>query len=245
MKKILILLGLLFLGLFLFLAALELPEMGNPKNPSQIYAASHYLEKGVKETGVENIVTAISFNYRGYDTFGWVVLIFTLLCSVLAILKREKNKSYSSVEVSRFKPSKIVQTVLAAFLPFLVLFAFYLILYSHVSPGGGFQGGMLLGGSMIIFVVIFGLTTAMKRMPSQLRVFLEGAAILAFALVGLVGVIFGANFLTLIIPGISTSYQLLIAKSMLILLQMGFAISGAAILISIFFSIYREEREDV
>jgi len=43
-------------------------------------------------------------------------------------------------------------------------------------------------------------------MPSQLRVFLEGAAILAFALVGLVGVIFGANFLTLIIPGISTSY---------------------------------------
>jgi multicomponent Na+:H+ antiporter subunit B len=237
-RKFLILLSLLFLGLFLFLAVLELPEMGNSKNPSQVYTADHYLREGVKETGVENIVTAISFNYRGYDTFGGVTLILTVLCSVLAILKQEKRKiSYSSIDISCFKSSIVAKTVLTALLPFVVLFAFYTILHSEILPGGGFQGGVLLGSSVIIFTVVFGSTRVMKRT----RFKFEGAAIFFFVLVGLVGMIFGANFLTLTIPGISTSYRFLMAQSMLILLQVGFAISIATIFISIFFSMYREE----
>lgn len=242
MKKILILLSLLFFGLFLFRVVVELPEIGNPDNPSQTYTASHYLKKSVKETGIKNIVTAISLNYRAYDTFGETILIFTALCSVLTIFKREKHKiNYSMIDVSRFKSSFIVQTVLIVFLPFSVLFAFYLILYGTTSVGGGLQGGILLGNSMIIFSVIFGLAKTMDRISYKFWVFFEGAAIFSFVLVGLPGIIFGSDFLNFVIPGVSAGYQLLISKAMLIFLQIGFAISSMAVLVSIFFSIYREE----
>ncbi|MBI4743495.1 MAG: hypothetical protein HY776_01500 [Actinobacteria bacterium] len=244
MRKILISLSLLFFGLFLFRTVVELPERDKPDNPSQVYTASHYLKKGVKETGIKNIVTAISLNYRAYDTFGETILIFTALCSVLTIFKREKHKiSYSMIDVSHFKSSIIVQTVLTIFLPFSVLFAFYLTLYGTNSVGGGLQGGILLGSSMIIFSIIFGSAKAMDKISYPFWVFFEGAAVFTFVLVGLAGIIFGANFLTLIIPGISASYQLLVSKVMLILLQIGFTISSMAILISIFFSMYREETQ--
>jgi len=243
MRKGLIIGALLLGGFFLLTAVAEMPRMGDPSNPPLVHVADRYIKEGAKEADAENIVTTIVLNYRGYDTMGEVTVIFTALCSVLAILKREKRKtSYSKLNLSPLKPSLIVRTVTASFIPFIILFAIYVILHGDVSPGGGFQGGTILGASLIVFAVIFGLMESIKKMPAQARVFFEGAAVLSFGLVGLIGLISGVNFLTFRIPQLSPDQRHLIAHWLLLFLEIGIGIGGAAVFTSIFFSMHREER---
>lgn len=243
MKKLLIVFSLFIIGLVLLYAVVEMPPIGNPNNPPNLHVVPRYIEKGAEEAVAENIIAAIVLNYRGYDTMGEVTVIFTALCSVLAVLGRERLKtSFSEMDTSSVKPSMIVQGVTASLIPFIMLFAIYVILHGDVSPGGGFQGGTILGAVFIVFVLVFGLAESMKKLPPDSRVLFESIAPISFILVGLTGLIFGANFLTFKLPGLSSSNQIFIAKGMLLLLGVGIGAGGGLIFTSIFFSMHREER---
>jgi len=79
----------LIIGATLAVAVAGMPAFGSSDAPAYTHVASRYLEKGVEETGVGNIVTAIVVYYRGYDTFGEVTVIFTAGAAVIALLGRE------------------------------------------------------------------------------------------------------------------------------------------------------------
>lgn len=82
----------IIIGIFLIWGVLGLPAFGDPSAVIHQYVAPRYLLNGLSETGVPNIVTSILASYRGFDTFGEVVVIFTAGVGLMALLKSEKRK---------------------------------------------------------------------------------------------------------------------------------------------------------
>ncbi|MEM9278612.1 MAG: DUF4040 domain-containing protein [Pseudomonadota bacterium] len=73
-------------GAVLVYGTLDMPNFGSADSPAQTHVAAEYLKRTPKDTGVPNVVTAILASYRGYDTFGEVVVVFTAAIGVLMLI---------------------------------------------------------------------------------------------------------------------------------------------------------------
>ena len=71
---------------------LDMPFYGDPNAPTNLHVAPLYISDSMKQTGIPNIVTSVLASYRGYDTFGEVVVIFTAGIGVLALLGHGRNR---------------------------------------------------------------------------------------------------------------------------------------------------------
>ncbi len=71
----------------------DIPGFGSPDSPAQTHVASYYIEKAHEETGVPNVVTAVLASYRGFDTLGEVVVVFTAAIAVLLLIGGRRPKS--------------------------------------------------------------------------------------------------------------------------------------------------------
>ena len=80
-------------GAALVYGSLDLPGFSDPAAPIHQHVAPRYLQEGMRETGVPNIVTAVLASYRGYDTFGEVMVVFTAGVGVIVLLRRLRRKS--------------------------------------------------------------------------------------------------------------------------------------------------------
>ena len=76
----------LITGIALIYGTHDIPAFGDPHSPAHEHIKPHYIEKGIDETGVPNIVTAVLASYRGYDTLGEVIVILqTFISSTMVI----------------------------------------------------------------------------------------------------------------------------------------------------------------
>jgi len=79
-------------GAALIYGTLDLPRVGDPGAAAHRHVAPRYIEQGPNETGIPNMVTAVLASYRGYDTLGEVVVIFTAGVGVLGLLGRGRRR---------------------------------------------------------------------------------------------------------------------------------------------------------
>lgn len=79
-------------GLALVYGTLDIPAFGDPEAPARLHVAPRYIEHGLVETGVPNLVTAVLASYRGFDTLGEVTVIFTAGIGVLLLLGRQRRR---------------------------------------------------------------------------------------------------------------------------------------------------------
>jgi multicomponent Na+:H+ antiporter subunit B len=245
-KRLAVLAALAVIGVTLLYAVGKMPPMGSRSAPDKTHVVPRYLEHGEEEAGAENIITGVILNYRGYDTMGEVSVIFSALCAVIAILDREKRgRSRSGVDASGVDTSTIVTTVVRFSLPVVLMFAVYTILHGETSPGGGFQGGAIIGASIILFTIVFGLAVSTKRIPLGARIPMESVNMLGFLSMGLIGLAFGVQFLTYILPGLGVTAAETVRKLMLEVIEVGIGIGGGIIFISIVFSMIREDRYEL
>jgi len=70
---------------------LGLPAFSDPQAPIHTHVVPRYLQQGPVETGVPNVVTAVLASYRGYDTLGETVVVFTAGIGVIALLRRRRR----------------------------------------------------------------------------------------------------------------------------------------------------------
>jgi len=96
--------------------------------------------------------------------------------------------------------SQIVEIISRKLVPFTVLFGLYLISYGHVSPGGGFQGGVVLASGMILLLLSRTRESALGFWAVNRIRWLESVAFFLFLLMGLVGVAFNVGFLGNFLP---------------------------------------------
>ena len=94
------------------------------------------------------------------------------------------------------QPGLIVRMVCRGLAPFIQLFGLYVIMHGHSSPGGGFQGGVILASSFILLAMAEGSETLLRRRFSlaALTVFMS-AGVLLYAGIGVVCLALGANYL--------------------------------------------------
>jgi multicomponent Na+:H+ antiporter subunit B len=79
------------IGAVLAYGSLGLPAFSDPQAPIHTHVAPRYLDRAVSETGVPNVVTAVLASYRGYDTLGETLVVFTAGAGVIALLRRRKK----------------------------------------------------------------------------------------------------------------------------------------------------------
>lgn len=93
------------------------------------------------------------------------------------------------------KSSIIVDTIARIMVPFVQIFAFYVIFHGHYSPGGGFQGGALLAGSVLLQRVVLGRRRSQIGFPTRWGIPFGAVGILLYAGTGLWAMLAGGNFL--------------------------------------------------
>ena len=91
--------------------------------------------------------------------------------------------------------SIIVQAVCSAMVPFIQIFAIYVIIHGHCGPGGGFQGGVLLAVSIVLTRLALGKEVSYQKFPPKLAVVLAATGMLLYILVGLIPMATGGLFL--------------------------------------------------
>ncbi len=185
MRKFIVISLLLSLGIILLLNFSHLPE----ESLIADNVSKHYISSGVKETGSLNLVTAILYDYRAFDSLGESTVIFAAVSGIVLILSRKM------LPVSSHGLSFIVKRTFGLLTPFVFLFSLYIISHGHLTPGGGFQGGVIFGAISIIFSIIYGSRFDYKRYSPKSKTIVETGGALLFILIGFSGIIFEGAFL--------------------------------------------------
>ena len=132
----------------------------------------------------------------------------------------------------------IIRAVARVLIPFIQVYALYVIMHGHHSPGGGFQGGVILGASFILYLITHGLEEAKERMSELKAGLLSTFGILLYSGIGLLCLIKGSNYLDY--GGLSTILKVIPAqaRSLGILgIEIGVGIAVMGVMFSVFFDI--------
>lgn len=139
----------------------QLPRFGDPHTPSNNGVAQRYVRDGVAETGALNAVAGMILDYRAFDTFGESTVLFAATMSVLFLLQSRPEKH--RLRVYRDQPSdRLLQGAVRIIFPFILLFGIYVVLNGHLSPGGGFSGGIIIGSGLIFYATACGQKTVSR-----------------------------------------------------------------------------------
>jgi multicomponent Na+:H+ antiporter subunit B len=238
--KVFSLIAVIVTGMFLAIAAIDFPDWGDPQSPASVHVSPHYIIDSIDETSVPNMVTAVLADYRGFDTMFETAVIFTAGIAVVLILRKRRWEKGRPVpeELSEqvYQQDIIIQSIVRLLIPFMQLFALYVVMHGHHSPGGGFQGGVMLGASFILLAISHDLKTGLQRMSERTNRILGGVGVLIYAGIGVVCLFLGGNFLDYsalhkILPGVGP----VMARSMGMLgIEIGVAIAVMAIMMSIY-----------
>ena len=181
----------------LLLTVSWLPPDGNASNPVNNVVSERYIEDGLQETGALNIVSGMILTYRAFDTFGETNVLFIATCCVMILLMMDDAilKKQEFLNDRRFEPKKdvILQGVAFVLCPIIFIFGIYIILNGHLSPGGGFSGGSIMGAGLILYVAAFGFNKTQRFFDEHIY---KIAKITALCMYGLIGTYFymtGAN----------------------------------------------------
>jgi len=91
-RRALPLIVVLATGACLIYGTLDMPPFGAPDNPAQVHVAPRYIEDSPEEIDIPNAVTSVLASYRGYDTLGEVMVVFTAAVGVLLLLGVERHR---------------------------------------------------------------------------------------------------------------------------------------------------------
>ncbi len=209
-------------GGLLLSATVDFPDWGDPHSPASSHLSPHYIQKSVEETGVPNLVTAVLADYRGFDTLFETGVIFCAGLASLLLLRKYTSgteRYYRHIPtgvILHFKNSRstlpvggefeimdadwvpydlIIKTVCRILIPFIQLFALYVVAHGDFSPGGGFQGGVIFGSSLILLAISYNLRTAVHRVKERIIGFFCVLGMLIYVGIGILCMLLGGSFL--------------------------------------------------
>ncbi|MCG2755374.1 MAG: hypothetical protein L6247_07410 [Desulfobacteraceae bacterium] len=140
----------------------------------------------------------------------------------------------------------IIETLSRLLTPFIQAFGLYVLCLGHYSPGGGFQGGVLVAASFILLVIAYDIKEAKSRLTEKWNIVLNSAGVFVYAGIGLLCLILGANFLDYSVLSKILPVGPEEARALGILgVEIGVEITVAACLVSIFLDLAsRGEHEE-
>jgi multicomponent Na+:H+ antiporter subunit B len=176
------------LAALLLWAVAGLPDFGHYRGPYGKVLNS----VAVGERHATNVVAAVVFDYRGFDTLGEEFILFASVMGV-ALLLRETPKRRQ--RVSERIHSDAVRLAGVGFAAALLAIGLYVVAHGYLTPGGGFQGGVVLASAFAL-VYLAGDYRAYRRLaPVPAIDFVEGTGAGGYAVIGIVSLLLGSAYL--------------------------------------------------
>jgi multicomponent Na+:H+ antiporter subunit B len=191
-----------------------LPAFGHYRGPygDVLNAVATY------ERHVTDIVTAVNFDYRGFDTLGEETILFVSVVGAVVLLRRQKKEQEEKGDGGASKgqdpgeqraapePSEAVRAFTVGLIGPTVCFGLYIAAHGQLTPGGGFQGGVILATAPLL-VYLGGDFKTFKKITSHTLVEVsEAVGLAAYLAVGFAGMILGGQYLRNVIPLGTTGY---------------------------------------
>ena len=178
-----------------------LPPVGDPSNPAHNEVVEKYIEDGMQDTGAVNIVAGMILDYRAFDTFGEANVLFIATCVVMLLMRDDKKQKGVDTDDMKYEPrfDKILQQVTYILFPLIMIFGIYVVVNGHLSPGGGFSGGAIMGAGLILYLNAYGIEKMTKFFTQKTHSYVCVAALCFYCLAKSYSFFTGANHLHSII----------------------------------------------
>ncbi|HET7760691.1 MAG TPA: hydrogen gas-evolving membrane-bound hydrogenase subunit E [Gaiellaceae bacterium] len=182
----------------------------------------------VNERHATNVVTATTFDYRGFDTLGEEFILFAAGLGVALLLRDVREGSERPVEGVL---NDAVRLVGIAFVPALLAIGLFIVAHGLITPGGGFQGGVILASAFLL-VWLAGEYRAFRKLTPEAGVDLaKGAGAGGYVVIGMAALLLGHAFLHVFGP-LGTAGKLASGGSLLLLnIATALEVSAAFVLI--------------
>ena len=116
-----------------------------------------YVEKGMEETGAVNVVAGVILDYRAFDTLGESHVLYTATTAVFILLLCLTGNNDESEEDKKITQSDpLLRSTARIVVPLVIVYGIYVIFNGHLGPGGGFAGGSVIGGGLILYALAYG-----------------------------------------------------------------------------------------
>jgi multicomponent Na+:H+ antiporter subunit B len=178
-----------------------LPGFGNYPGPYGLII-NHI---AVGQTNATGVVSAVNFEYRGFDTLGEEFILFVAAMGVSTVLRhlrgeRERAPKDEALDRDESLTSDAMRTAALLFIGPAIVLGWYLATHAQTTPSGGFQGGVVLAtGFMLIYLA--GLFLTFKRIsPIDVADAVEAVGAGGFAAVGVAALVMGLPFLDNFLP---------------------------------------------
>ncbi|WP_130837891.1 hydrogen gas-evolving membrane-bound hydrogenase subunit E [Lachnoclostridium sp. Marseille-P6806] len=184
--------------------------------------AAVMVNENMEKTAAKNVVYSVVFNYRGYDTLGESFILIGAIAGTMAILRREKRAPKQVVDYAgrgfgetaaqaktdppvvsagaapeggRYRRRPLIMRCGCDFLlPLAAVYGWYIVLHGAISPGGGFQGGVLAAGTVLLVYLAYGLTGVRRVFHGGFLHASETLAEILYVFIALMGIFEGVNF---------------------------------------------------
>ena len=204
-----------------------LPDFGHYLGPyGDILNAS-----AIPERQTTAVVSAINFDYRGFDTLGEEFILFAAVVAVASLLRnlrgeRERRPDDDARGRRVRDPSVAVTVVGLGLVGPTVLVGLYVVIHGHQTPGGGFQGGVILATALLLVYLSDTYVTLRRVGPMALIELAEALGAGSLGLLGLAGLIWGASYMENVLP-LGTAGNLLSAGTIPVSsVAVGLAVTG-------------------
>ncbi len=179
-NKILAVLGIIGL-IIVFIPFIENFQGQDSLNP----LATSYVEGSVVELNSPNVVTSIVVTYRGLDTLGEVTVLFLATLGVGYLLQNKRRKG------KKRDVSENIKTSSSFLVSLIMVLGIYIFTHGHLSPGGGFQGGVVIASGFLL-LILSDLDFTLSHIILNI---VESISGFAYVVIGLIGLVLTLGFL--------------------------------------------------
>ncbi len=153
---------------------------------------SEIVEINALSTQSANVVTSVVTYFRGFDTLGEVTILFLSIFGIgLSIERLDEKSNIFSYE------NRLLRIGIRLLFPIITLFGFYIIIHGHLSPGGGFQGGVIIASA---FLLMFLAKNDDFKLNHKIITIAEALSGAGFILIGILGVLLADRFFGNFLP---------------------------------------------
>ncbi|MEH6379935.1 MnhB domain-containing protein [Streptomyces sp. KLMMK] len=185
--------GLLATAALYAAACTELPGFGGSRHPYGDRAVRAALQQHTA-----NAVSSVNFDQRAFDTLGEETVLFACVLGTVVLLRRTRDEKRVPPEPADV-PAALRRYGLLV-LPVTLLIGLYVIAHGQLSPGGGFQGGVVVATSLHLLYIAVDYKALERVRPLGLFELADGTGEAAYVLLGAAGLIAGSAYLANTLP---------------------------------------------
>ena len=159
--------------------------------PWPVLLRNHLELQGVQESGARNLVSAIYLGYRAFDTLGETIVLLVAVSGTIGIIGAG---GFPRVARAKTQRTELIDVVSGKLGPVVLIFGLYVMMFGHLSPGGGFQGGVVVA-SGIVFLALGSRAGGRSMITEKGNLArLEAAGFLFLVLASMAGLFTGMGF---------------------------------------------------